>query len=353
MSLKISTWNVKHSQQLIEDDPSSIILERIRRVKATITEINADILLMVEGPKGEAKIIDFCHKVLDNAWVPVLLQGSNDAVGDRDRDYGYDMRGTQWLWYLVKPTVLAQCRIQAAIVWQSFIGGKHWQVNYWGQFERDDHEHFRQPQVLIYRLDNGKEIECIGVHLKSKINKERITYDAEKNLTGAYVNTALKARVKLATEARNIRHYVDAKFRQLEAPALVILGDCNDGPGQDYFESNYLFFDLIQNLQGEVLMAEKYFNHVLFDVAKDLRWTARFRDPILKIPASKNPLLIDHILVSQPLCNGSFPLKVNAKAGQVEHEIFERVNADSNSKTISSDHRPVSVFLSDNEFVVV
>jgi hypothetical protein len=57
--------------------------------------------------------------------------------------------------------------------------------------------------------------------------------------------------------------------------------------------------------------------------------------------------------VSQPLCNGSFPLKVNAKAGQVEHEIFERVNADSNSMTISSDHRPVSVFLSDNEFFML
>jgi len=351
MSLKIATWNIKHSQQLIDTDPSEAILARRKRVKDTIVLMDADILLVVEGPKGEAKIIDFCASVLDNAWVPVLLKGPTDGVGDRDRDYGYDMRGTQWMWYLVKPSVLPQCRIQDAQVWHSFIGSEQWQVHYWGQFQRDDHEHFRQPQVLIYRLDNGKEIECIGVHLKSKINKERITYDAEQNLTGDYVNTALKARVKLATEARNIRHYVDAKFRQLEAPALVILGDCNDGPGQDYFESNYLFFDLIQNLQGEVLLAEKYFNHVLFDVAKDLRWTARFRDPILKIPASKNPLLIDHILVSQPLCNGSFPLKVNAKAGKVEHEIFERVNADSNSKTISSDHRPVSVVLEDTVIV--
>ncbi|WP_170137107.1 hypothetical protein [Winogradskyella sediminis] len=51
--------------------------------------------------------------------------------------------------------------------------------------------------------------------------------------------------------------------------------------------------------------------------------------------------------MSQPLCNGHFPLQVNAKAGQVEHEIFERVNAESNSKTISSGYRPVSVVLED------
>ncbi|SDR90464.1 hypothetical protein [Winogradskyella sediminis] len=246
----------------------------------------------------------------------MLLKGSDDEVGDRDRDYGYDMRGTQWMWYLVKPSVLPPCRIQAATVWHFFIGGEQWQVHYWGQFKRDNHEHYRQPQVMIYTLANGKEIECIGVHLKSKIDKEPIAYDAAQNLTEDNVNTA-----------------------------LMPLGDCNDGSGQDYFESNYLFFDLIQNLQGEVLMAEKYFNHVLFDMSKDLRWTARYRDPIIKISASKNPFLLDHILVSQPLCNGHFPLQVNAKAGQVEHEIFERVNAESNSKTISGDHRPVSVVL--------
>ncbi len=352
MALKVSTWNIEHSQELINDNPSSNILDRIRRVKETILQINPDILLMVEGPKGESKITDFCDKVLNNKFVPVLLKDDNDAIGDRDRDYGYDMRGTQWMWYLVKPSIISKCRIQEANVWHSFVGQESWNVNYWGKIERDDHEHYRQPQVLIYKLENGQEIECIGVHLKSKINKERITRDSDGNLTGAYVDTALKARVKLATEARNIRDYVSAKFKQLEAPALMILGDCNDGPGQDYFESNYLFFDLIQNLQGEVLLAEKYFNHVLFDVAKDLRWTARFRDPVLKIPASKNPLLIDHILVSQPLCNSSFPLIVNAKAGKVEHEIFERINANSNKNTRSSDHRPVSVVLSETNVVV-
>ncbi|WP_299114185.1 hypothetical protein [uncultured Winogradskyella sp.] len=351
MPLKISTWNIKHAKDLIKENPSQIIDDRKKRVQETIESIDADILLIVEGPKGEAEIIKFCDRVLNNQWVPVLLKGDNNQIGDRDRDYGNHMGGTQWLWFLVKPNVLSQCRLQEADVWKAFVNTDRWKVNYWGKVLPDDHKHYRHPQVLIYTLDNGQEIECIGVHLKSKINLKGITKDANGNLTGSYLETALKARVKLATEARNIRHYVEAKFNQLESPGIIILGDCNDGPGHDFFETQYLFFDLIQNLQGDVMLAERYFNHALFDFSADLRWTSRFRDPILNIPASRNPLLIDHILMSQPLCNGSFPLKVNAKAGMVEHEIFERANAGSNSKTRTSDHRPVSLTLTENIIV--
>ena len=322
--------------------------DRAQRVKETIEQMDPDILLIVEGPKGEEKIVEFCNVVLDNQWVPVLLKTPQDQTGDKDRAYGHDMRGKQWMWYVVKPTLLNRCRIQEAFVWQDFIGSADWEVNYWGKIEREQHDHYRHPQVLIYSLDDGQEIEFIGVHLKSKINTARITRDARGNFTGEYLETALKARVKLATEARNLRSYVDAKFDQLQNPALVILGDCNDGPGHDLFESQYLFFDLIQNIQGEVLLAEKYFNHVLFDYAQNLRWTAKFRDKVLNIPERDNPLLLDHILISQPLCNGSFPLMVNAGGGLVEHQEFERANAGSNRNTISSDHRPVSVVFDEN-----
>jgi endonuclease/exonuclease/phosphatase family metal-dependent hydrolase len=351
MPLKVTTWNIEHSSELITNTPSSDIQQRITRVRDTIVEIDPDILCIVEGPKGEQKIVDFCNNVLNNQWVPVLLKGVGDQIADKDRDYGHDMRGTQWMWFVVKPNVLPKCRIQEAIVWHSFVGSEDWMVNYWGKIKPESHDHYRHPQVLIYSVDSSNEVEFIGVHLKSKINLTSITRDNEGNLTGTYLETALKARVKLATEATNIRKYVGAKFDQLEEPAIVLLGDCNDGPGQDFFETNYLFFDLIQNLQGEVLLAEKYFNHALFDYSKDLRWTAKFGDPILNIPASQNPLLIDHILFSQPLVRGNFPMIINAKAGMVEHEAFERANAGSNSNTRSSDHRPVSCVLSDNPII--
>ena len=348
MALKVTTWNIKHSSGLINPNPNSNVLDRILRVRSTIEEIDPDILLIVEGPKGEVAITEFCRSVLNDQWLPVLLKTPADNLGDKDAEYGYDGRGTQWMWFVVKPGILGQCKIQEAEVWQSFIGNQDWSVNFWGQIQPDDHDHYRQPQVLIYTHHSGQEMELIGVHLKSKINMKSVEHDANGNLSGAYLETALKARVKLATEARNIRQYIDAKFNQLANPAIMVLGDCNDGPGHDYFETQYLFFDLIQNLQGEVLLAERYFNHALFDSSSGLRWTAKFRDSILGIPASQNPLLLDHILMSQPLCNGSFPLKINANAGLVEHQAFERNNSGSNRHTISSDHRPVSCLLSEN-----
>jgi hypothetical protein len=161
------------------------------------------------------------------------------------------------------------------------------------------------------------------------------------------VQEALEARVKLATEARNIREYIAAKFRQVPDPAIVVLGDCNDGPGQDYFETQYLFFDLITNIQGDVLIAERFFNHALFDFPGELRWSARYRDDVLGIPASRNPLLLDHLLMSQPLVRGVLPIVANAHAGRVEHEAFERHNAGATSARKTSDHRPVSCTFDD------
>jgi len=107
-----------------------------------------------------------------------------------------------------------------------------------------------------------------------------------------------------STVARDIREYIGAKFDQTANPGIMVMGDCNDGPGHDFFETQYLFFDLIQNLQGEVLLAERFFNHALFDFPTEQRWTAKFRNKLTGTPASRNPLLIDHILISQSLVNG-------------------------------------------------
>jgi len=343
MPLKITTWNVEHTRKLIDDDPSDDVLDRRLRVRQTIEAIDPDILCLVEGPKGEQSVAAFCAQVLADQWQPVLLDGAAAVLGQRDGDY--ETKGTQWIWFLVRPSLAARARLQAPAAWQDFVEGQSWPVHFWGIEETVRHRHFRHPQVLIFDIGGGHEIEVIGVHLKSKINRKTIKRDAEGNLVGEFVREAIKARIKLATEAHDVRAYIKAKFEQLPAPGLLVVGDCNDGPGRDLFETEYLFFDLISNLQGEVLMAERFFNHALFDFPAHLRWTAKFRDNVLGIPASQNPLLLDHVLISQPLCRGQLPLVVNERAGQVEHEDFERFNAGSNSKTSSSDHRPVSLRL--------
>ena len=282
----------------------------------TFREIDPDIICLVEGPKGERRIIDFCKDTLANNWVPILLKGPNDAIGAQDNNY--QTKGSQWLWFLAKPNLANRCRLQDPNVWQAFTGVRTWRVNHWGQIRTSIHSHYRHPQVMIFDVGNGEELEFIGLHMKSTINLKRITRDEDGNLTGDYLEEALKARVKLATEAKNVREYVKAKFNQIARPGIMVSGDCNDGPGHDFFEGQYLQFDLIQTIQGEVLVAERFFNHALFDFPGHLRWTAKFRDPILEIPESRNPLLLDHILVSQPLVNGSLSFQINSQITSIK-----------------------------------
>ena len=345
MPIKITSWNVEHSARLIGTSPGAAGTERRHRVRGTVEEIDPDILCLIEGPRGEAAATSFSEDVLGGAWKPVFLPRADGDAGPRDGDY--ETRGSQWIWFLVRDSLHGRCRLQAPAVWRAFTGAGKWKVHYWGRHAPTDHRHYRHPQVLIVEPGSGVELEVIGVHMKSKINRNPIERDAQENIVGAYLEEALEARIKLATEARDVRRYIDARFGQSAAPAIVLAGDVNDGPGQDFFERNYLFFDLIGNLQGSIVNSERFFGHALFEYPADLRWTARFRDKISGLPASRNPLLLDHILLSRPLVSGVLPYGAAGHAGLVEHRAYERGNAGASEARRSSDHRPVSVVLTE------
>ncbi len=195
--------------------------------------------------------------------------------------------------------------------------------------------------MLVFNW-NGQRVEAIGVHLKSKlvrINRFHGTPEQKRE----YEVEALKARIKLATEAANVRAYIDARFTQEAAARIFVLGDMNDGPGKEFFERQYLFFDLVSTLQGDVFFARRFLNHALFDFADDLQWSVHFRDPI---DTGRDPqILLDHILFTQALVDGSSALRVQSNAGFVEHEIHDRINAQSPARHHTSDHKPISCVL--------
>lgn len=342
MTLKVTTWNLEYCYKLIRDNTTNKELERRQRVHETIKEINPDILCIQEGPSKEEGINKFSALVLNNEWVPVFLPPNNNSPAQRNKKY--KTKGSQWIWFLVKPDLLPKCRIQEPQVWDDWIGSPEWEVHYWGKIPSETHSHYRHPQVLIYKHEEGSELELIGVHLKSRYNRKTAEWD-QGNLVGPFLETALKNRVKLATEARNIRSYISEKYEQLVHPAIMVLGDCNDGPGHDYFEKMYLFFDLISNIQGDVMISDRFFNHALFDFRDDLAWTAQFRDRITYPNQGEVPMLLDHILMSQAICQEHFPLQANPHAGCVEHQAYMRHNSGATANAITSDHRPVSIIL--------
>jgi hypothetical protein len=171
-------------------------------------------------------------------------------------------------------------------------------------------------------------------------------WQADGERRNEFVEKAIKARIKMTTEATNVRAYLDAKFNQVQSPAVFVLGDLNDGPGKEHFERQYLFFDLMTNVQGSVFQASKFLNHALFDYPDHLRWTARYHD---FIEGEERRILLDHIMFTQPLCDGSLSWKIDSNAGCVEHEIHDLINVTLPNQSKTSDHKPVSCIVTVQE----
>ena len=242
--LKITSWNVQHLDRLVEDNLDSVKQKRRDAIVQQIREMSPDILCILEGPKGE--------EAIDKVTVKIL-QGEYKAIKAPDSDY--QINGTQWIWFLVKASLAEQTSLLPNETWNE-LTSKTWQVNYWGEDKTSRHRHYRHPQVLV--LDwQGQRIEFIGLHLKSKyVNRGKSNWKAGGEKRQEFIKDAIKARIKLATEAINVRDYINAKFEQVENPGIFIMGDLNDGPGKEFFEQKYLFFDLISNLQGDVFFLD-------------------------------------------------------------------------------------------------
>ncbi len=179
-------------------------------------------------------------------------------------------------------------------------------VHYWGKLQSSKHSHWRHPQTLIMKI-SGIELEFIGGHLKSKINTMQPIDEAGK-LMADFVDEALRARVRLVTEASDIRRYIERKFEQEANPRVFVCGDMNDGPGRGYFEP------------GADALPSEPVNPTRFQ-------------------------LIDHILFTQSLVGKNASPRVKAHAGLIEHTIHQRNNALLTNVNRTSDHVPESVHI--------
>lgn len=330
-TLKVTSWNVEWLDKLF-DSIDSKKQKRIDAIKKEIFDIDADVLCMLEGLKGETKIDAFCLDILEGKYVAVKTTGND-----------YKIQGRQWIWFLVKIELKDKASLLPTRVYDEFSNAT-WDVHYWGDFETFKHKHYRHPQVLILNWMETR-LELIGLHTKSKfVQSGKSSWDAGGEKRKTFIKDAIKARIKMTTEVANVRDYINTKFEQVANPAIIVMGDLNDGPGKEFFENQYIFFDLLSNLQGNVFEAERFLNHALFDFEDNLRWTVHFKD---FIDQDRNPkILLDHILFTQSLVDGSLPIIIESKAGCVEHEIHDLINASNPKYAHTSDHKPVSVVIS-------
>jgi hypothetical protein len=376
-AIKLTTWNLEwldHSWGVLEGryEPGRSrslrklpTVEKARlhadAVRDEIGRIAPDILFLCEAPAGEAAMASYVA-----AELPDFDLVRRAAGGD------YDTRGDQWQWFVIRKALadLVQPQLLDITVWRDFAARGSPSIRPDGTWsvsiprlrtignvvdvpvaERSPHSFHRHPQTLLLTV-GGVRVEVIGTHLKSKFTGgtprrlrpgEDFEDYAKEPRVAAYLANAHAARVKLSSEASNLRAYIDHRFCQTADPSILVLGDLNDGPGKELMEREYLLHDLISNLQGDVFFAQQFLNHALFDRPQHLRWTARFTDAI--DPGRDEHILLDHILFTQALTgSGPSPLRVRSGAGLVEHLAHEETEA-AFGKGAASDHRPVSVVL--------
>ena len=373
-SFKFTAWNIEHSDKLVDRKESinnaekSKALARIDAIKDEIAELNADILLVSEGPHGELRAKELFDLVAPG--YTLITRGTDTPVAYGMKG-GTGSAGRQWLWFLVKSTQDIKATLLHLDQWVSLTKANagadykdrsdRWGVSF-PEMTKDHngndvlnfsiggrHEHWRHPQVLLAEID-GAFIEFIGCHLKSKYNRVRVTGEAsdsdffEKN--PELVAELIKARVKISTEASDIRHYIEARFSADSNCPIVVAGDLNDGPGKERIERRFMYHDLIGALQGDVFFARRFLNHALFDAPDSERWSVHFED---ELDPGRNPhILLDHILFSQSMTGSDFgtpcAFRARAKGGLIEHEVHHRVTSPRFKYAMTSDHKPVSMW---------
>jgi hypothetical protein len=374
-TLKIASWNVKLFGQLLAKDEAGTLSQREAARLAAIAQqmaaIDADIWCIIEGPKPD-QLVRFGKVTLGGAW-----QAITRPAGDPYHMGSGPGGKPQNILFMARPAIAAACRIDPVARWRALtrdasrrafetegeafktaaamLHDASWSVSHpflapanqpWPQnLIVGRHRHHRHPQVLSFQLRDAASgettrVELIGLHLKSKIN--RTTWTGTVEGSPAHVREAIEARIKLTTEAMNVRYYLNARFDQNPDAAIMLMGDLNDGPGRDLWEEIFLFHDLVGNLQGDIFAASRFLNHALFDFPGELRWTAEFDDSYN--PGRTIRPLIDHILFTQRFVRRDMRkhLWVEPFAGRVEHEVHGLINASLHPSQPTSDHVPVS-----------
>lgn len=361
---KLCSWNIENSNQLVQDGGGYRRQDepRLDAIAEELSEINADILMISEGPSGEARAKAFFSRIAPD--YDLVVRDTTDW-----RHYG--IRGAQWIWFLIRKntpisgTLLHLDRWNALTspAWGDQRHGNKWEISY-PVFSSDasslqfhvpgTHEHYRHPQVLQVAINLGDDrvqhLEVIGCHLKSKINKVNPAGNPYDNdffeRQPELVAGVMTSRIKLTTEATDIRHYIDGRFLAEPDAAIIVAGDLNDGPGKERIEQRFLYHDLVSNLQGDVFFAQRFLSHALFDFDDAARWSYDLKRDRLD-PARNPRILLDHVMFTQSLTGanraGAGLFRAVPGGGRVEHEVHHRVAARRPRSARTSDHRAVSM----------
>jgi hypothetical protein len=317
------------SFRLTGESESNSSQKTASKLAALIKAINPDVLALEEAPSRKVELDLFIETYLTAGDTPIYAS----ILGDSG--------GAQKLAVLYKPQLVTAGLAPAGSI-STLLST--WEADTDGDMLLEEYQFTRTPLVVNCSVA-AHSFQVLVMHTKSSfVNAGQAMWN-DPTRRQDYVNAALKARRRNATEGMRTRRYLNETLAQNAQARLIVLGDLNDGPGMDYFEERYLANNVTDILIGSTFLPETIFLHAQHDVAEANRYTAVFDDFVPTLQKDKR-LLLDHILLA-PAFRTSTGLRRKAGSGTIHHAEYEALleNGGRKREDRPTDHRPVSVVL--------
>ena len=320
--VEMRTQQISRGKILIENVPA--LAQRITNVLKTL---DADVVTIQEGPS------DFREMQL---YVDLFL---NDDQGNPIYDVlGGLGKGAQKVYAFVKKS--GQFKNATLVKDELTLElEEEWLADIDGDLVLEEYGYTRPPLVIEGEF-KGDKIRIISLHTKSKFVYSQRSLWENENRRMEFIQAAMKNRRRISAEGFRLRKYLNDVMTDNPTKKVIVTGDWNDGPGNDYFERNYLTHNITDIILGSTFYPKLLFRHALLDkVPHDELYTAIFDDFIDDIDNRK--ILLDHIVASPALANGI----INGGVCHQEYENAINHQATTDREKFPSDHRPVFIEL--------
>lgn len=320
--MKLAVWNMEWLNDLVDSDAGALksndtsvrgprppwentgptVGERVALLREGLEDLDADILLIVEGPDRTEDMEVLMASISDAQW-SVYIQRSryptgpdNPRLNTSTQCVGVAVRTDRGRFKATPMTVTDVADPVAGLIHTAtepfFLDLGSDKVPEWFRYER-------RPLWVTIHPAEGSDFNIMGLHLKSK------------GIFGAYEwsrwwQLADANRMRLLAQCRHIREaFLDVYLADPAALPVIVAGDINDGPGFDTSEMR-LNASGVETLMGSVWKPDLSLGNALFDALDDRDrarldfsdvTTTRFADPIFN--DTYHRVMIDHILYSR------------------------------------------------------
>jgi hypothetical protein len=345
-TIKIASWNAEWMNywftpdaeapafrtEFTQDNQVNNTPKTAKRAADLIRAVDPDILALQEAPSRREELDLFLNEYLSDDGLPSYQFFLGDSGG------------AQKLAVLYKPGSVESANLAVHADITMLIDP--WTVDIDGDGLLNEYQFTRVPLVVNFVI-SGSDLQVVAQHTKSSFINNGKSKWGDPLQRQTFVVEALTARRRNSAECMRTRQYVETLLQTDPYSLVIILGDLNDGPGLDYFESQFLTHNLTDILVGSSFDPESLFHPAAKDVPPENRYTAIFDDFVPDVQKDKH-MLLDHILLSP----GLDPLIGNglhrvSKSGKVCHQEYEAQvrNKGKKREDRPSDHRPVMVSL--------